>query len=106
MNADGMVVTDEKCETNSPGVYVIGDLREKFARQIVLGGRRLHGCPGRRLFCGCKKRPRETPVSCLQMRLNPYFRMRPIGAASEGGSYVLGSDIVHFSNDGRWRIRL
>ena len=36
MNADGMVVTDEKCETNSPGLYVIGDLREKFARQIVL----------------------------------------------------------------------
>ena len=36
MNADGMVVTDEKCETTSPGVYVIGDLREKFARQIVL----------------------------------------------------------------------
>ena len=36
MNADGMVVTDERCETNSPGVYVIGDLREKFARQIVL----------------------------------------------------------------------
>jgi thioredoxin reductase (NADPH) len=36
MNADGLVVTDEKCETNSPGVYVIGDLREKFARQIVL----------------------------------------------------------------------
>ena len=31
-----MVVTNEKCETNSPGVYVIGDLREKFARQIVL----------------------------------------------------------------------
>lgn len=36
MNADGMVVTDEKCETNTPGIYVIGDLREKFARQIVL----------------------------------------------------------------------
>jgi thioredoxin reductase (NADPH) len=36
MNADGMVITDEKCETTSPGVYVIGDLREKFARQIVL----------------------------------------------------------------------
>ena len=36
MNADGMVVTDEKCETRTPGVYVIGDLREKFARQIVL----------------------------------------------------------------------
>ena len=36
MNADGMVVTDDKCETNTPGIYVIGDLREKFARQIVL----------------------------------------------------------------------
>jgi thioredoxin reductase (NADPH) len=36
MNADGMVITDEKCETTSPGIYVIGDLREKFARQIVL----------------------------------------------------------------------
>jgi thioredoxin reductase (NADPH) len=36
MNADGYVVTDDKCETNSPGVYVIGDLREKYARQIVL----------------------------------------------------------------------
>jgi len=36
MNADGYVVTDEKCETNCPGIFVIGDLREKYARQIVL----------------------------------------------------------------------
>lgn len=36
MNADGYVVTDEKCETNIPGVYVVGDLREKYAKQIVL----------------------------------------------------------------------
>ena len=36
MNADGYVVTDAKCETNCPGIYVIGDLREKYARQIVL----------------------------------------------------------------------
>jgi thioredoxin reductase (NADPH) len=36
MNADGYVITDDKCETNSPGIYVIGDLREKYARQIVL----------------------------------------------------------------------
>ncbi|MDP2646055.1 MAG: thioredoxin-disulfide reductase [Desulfobacterales bacterium] len=36
MNADGYVVTDEKCETNIPGIYVIGDLREKFAKQIVI----------------------------------------------------------------------
>ena len=36
MNADGYVVTDTKCETNTPGIYVIGDLREKYARQIVI----------------------------------------------------------------------
>ena len=36
MNADGFVVTDEKCETNTPGIFVIGDLREKYARQIIL----------------------------------------------------------------------
>jgi thioredoxin reductase (NADPH) len=36
MNADGYVVTDEKCETSIPGIYVVGDLREKFAKQIVL----------------------------------------------------------------------
>jgi len=36
MNADGYVVTDEKCETNIPGIFVVGDLREKYAKQIVL----------------------------------------------------------------------
>ena len=36
MNADGYVVTDEKCGTNISGIYVIGDLREKYARQIVI----------------------------------------------------------------------
>ena len=36
MNADGFVTTDDKCETNTPGIYVIGDLRERYARQIVL----------------------------------------------------------------------
>jgi len=36
MNADGYVVTNEKCETNVPGLYVVGDLREKYAKQIVL----------------------------------------------------------------------
>ncbi|NNG00960.1 MAG: thioredoxin-disulfide reductase [Desulfobacteraceae bacterium] len=36
MNADGFVVTNEKCETNTPGLYIIGDLRDKYARQIVL----------------------------------------------------------------------
>ncbi len=36
MNTEGYVITNEKCETNIPGLYVIGDLREKFARQIVV----------------------------------------------------------------------
>lgn len=36
MNASGYVVTDAKCETNIPGIYVVGDLREKYARQIVV----------------------------------------------------------------------
>ena len=36
MNADGYVITDEKCETTAPGIYVIGDLREKAYRQIVI----------------------------------------------------------------------
>ena len=36
MNAEGYVVTDEKCETNIAGIYAIGDLREKYARQIVI----------------------------------------------------------------------
>jgi thioredoxin reductase (NADPH) len=35
-SADGYVITDEKCETQIPGIFVIGDLREKYARQIVL----------------------------------------------------------------------
>ena len=35
LSTDGYVITDEKCETNIPGLYAIGDLREKYARQIV-----------------------------------------------------------------------
>jgi thioredoxin reductase (NADPH) len=35
MSTEGYVVTNEKCETNIPGIYVVGDLREKYARQII-----------------------------------------------------------------------
>ena len=35
LNSNGYVITDEKCETNVPGIFAIGDLREKYARQIV-----------------------------------------------------------------------
>ena len=36
MNANGYAVTNERCETDIAGIYVIGDLREKYARQIVV----------------------------------------------------------------------
>ncbi|MGO9619796.1 MAG: thioredoxin-disulfide reductase [Desulfobaccales bacterium] len=35
MDHDGYVMTDEKCETNISGIFAIGDLRQKYARQIV-----------------------------------------------------------------------
>lgn len=35
MNADGFVMTDEKCMTNIEGIFAIGDLRDKYARQII-----------------------------------------------------------------------
>ena len=36
MNRTGYVVTDEKCETAISGIFAVGDLREKYASQIVL----------------------------------------------------------------------
>jgi len=36
MNAAGYVITDEKCETSLPGIFAVGDLRQKYANQIIL----------------------------------------------------------------------
>jgi thioredoxin reductase (NADPH) len=36
MSPEGLVITNDQCETNIDGIYVVGDLREKYARQIVL----------------------------------------------------------------------
>ncbi len=36
MNAQGYVIADAKCETNIPGIFAVGDLKEKYARQIVV----------------------------------------------------------------------
>jgi len=36
MDSNGYVLTDDKCATNVPGLYVVGDLRAKYARQIVI----------------------------------------------------------------------
>jgi thioredoxin reductase (NADPH) len=35
LSAQGYVITDPKCETAIAGIFAIGDLREKYARQIV-----------------------------------------------------------------------
>lgn len=35
MNANGYVITDDKCETNNNGIFAIGDLKEKYAKQII-----------------------------------------------------------------------
>jgi thioredoxin reductase (NADPH) len=35
-SADGFVLTDDQCTTAIPGIYAIGDVRERYARQIVL----------------------------------------------------------------------
>ena len=36
INEPGFVITDEKCGTSVPGIFVAGDLRQKFANQIVV----------------------------------------------------------------------
>jgi thioredoxin reductase (NADPH) len=36
LDASGYAIADEKCETNVPGIYIAGDLRQKFAKQIVV----------------------------------------------------------------------
>lgn len=36
LTPEGFVITNEQCATNIDGIYAIGDLREKYARQIVL----------------------------------------------------------------------
>lgn len=36
LDHDGYVMTDERCETNMSRVFAIGDLRQKFAKQIVI----------------------------------------------------------------------
>lgn len=36
MNEQGFVITDEKCATNIAGIFAVGDIRQKFASQIVI----------------------------------------------------------------------
>ena len=36
INDQGFVITDDACETSVPGIFAVGDLRQKFANQIVV----------------------------------------------------------------------
>jgi thioredoxin reductase (NADPH) len=36
INELGFVITNDKCETSVPGIFAAGDLRQKFANQIVV----------------------------------------------------------------------
>ncbi len=36
VDEQGFVITDEKCQTSVPGIFAVGDLRLKFANQIVV----------------------------------------------------------------------
>jgi len=36
MSPEGFVITNDQCATNINGIYAVGDLRERYARQIVL----------------------------------------------------------------------
>ena len=42
LNGSGYVITDEKCATSIPGIYVAGDLKTKYAKQIVVAA--AEGC--------------------------------------------------------------
>lgn len=36
MDEQGFVITDDRCATNIPGIFAAGDVRQKFANQIVV----------------------------------------------------------------------
>ncbi|MGA2223811.1 MAG: thioredoxin-disulfide reductase [Syntrophobacteraceae bacterium] len=42
LDSSGYVTTDEKCASSIPGIYVAGDLKTKFAKQIVVAA--AEGC--------------------------------------------------------------
>lgn len=42
MDSSGYVIADEKCATNIPGIFIAGDLKQKYAKQIVIAA--AEGC--------------------------------------------------------------
>ncbi|MCF8069747.1 MAG: thioredoxin-disulfide reductase [Desulfobacterales bacterium] len=60
LNDEGYVLTDTKCETNIPGIFAIGDLIEKFSRQIVTAtGDGCNAALGAALYVDNKKAEEE-----------------------------------------------
>ncbi|MFZ2445832.1 MAG: thioredoxin-disulfide reductase [Syntrophobacteraceae bacterium] len=42
LDPSGYAITNEKCETNIPGIYIAGDLKQKYAKQIIVAA--AEGC--------------------------------------------------------------
>lgn len=61
-NAEGYVVTDEKCETRIPGIFAVGDLKEKYARQIVVATG--EGCTAALAAAHFVEKKKAAPESC------------------------------------------
>jgi thioredoxin reductase (NADPH) len=55
-NDEGYVMTDEKCETSVPGIFAVGDLRRKFANQIVIAAPMVHRGAALASLCEVRKR--------------------------------------------------
>lgn len=62
MNSEGFAITDDKCATAIPGIYAIGDLREKYARQIVLSA--ADGCMAALAAAHYVESRKATPETC------------------------------------------
>jgi thioredoxin reductase (NADPH) len=58
-------MTDEKCETNLAGIFVIGDLRQKYARQIVTAA--AEGCTAALAAALCVEM-KKSGQACLQQK--------------------------------------
>jgi thioredoxin reductase (NADPH) len=62
MSARGYVLTDEKFESSISGVFAIGDLRAKFANQIVVAAS--EGCIAALAAARCVEMRRAGLTSC------------------------------------------
>jgi len=61
LSREGYVETDKKCETKIPGIFAVGDLRENYARQIVIAA--ADGCKAA-LACAHYVEAKKAEESC------------------------------------------